>query len=130
MYINPEKQSKHVPGGEKYEALLKKMGRKPSYFTCDTNELSKLFKKYAGTGQKEYGRKNGKMTWNNKEVIIANRKIIGYVVKEDSTEVPTSYFKIHYSKSGAHLVPLDPKKGERYEKIYRDGVAISWHRGH
>ena len=65
--------------------------------------------------------------WDNKEVIVENHKKIGYVVKEDGTEIPTRYFKIHYSKTGVHLVPLDPKMGDKYAKIHTEGVSISLH---
>lgn len=55
---------------------------------------------------------NKKQEWNKKELIIANNHIIGYVVDRQGTETPTKIAKIHYSKTGVHVVPASPKLGE------------------
>lgn len=107
--LNKEKQSKHMPGGEIFQRHLKKTGRKYSYFILSEEQLEELAKKYAGTGAKQFtkGQK-----WDGKELIVANKEIIGYVVKRNGEEIATNLFKIHYSKTGIHLVPADPKNGD------------------
>ena len=42
--------------------------------------------------------------WNRTEICAAN-KVVGFIVRKDGTEVPTRLFKIHYSKTGTHIVP-------------------------
>ena len=127
--LNPEKQSKHTTDGKIFLDHLAKTGKKYSYFTITTSELENLIKSYAGSGYKHYSKnkQTGRYLWDNKEIIVENHKKIGYVVKEDGTEIPTRYFKIHYSKTGVHLVPLDPKMGDKYAKIHTEGVSISLH---
>lgn len=127
--LNPEKQSKHTTDGKIFLDHLAKTGKKYSYFTITTSELENLIKSYAGSGYKHYSKnkQTGRYMWDNKEIIVENHKKIGYVVKEDGTEIPTRYFKIHYSKTGVHLVPLDPKMGDKYAKIHTEGVSISLH---
>lgn len=125
LNLNIEKQSKHILTGDLFKKHLEKTGKKYSYLTLDNTEIQQYINKYAGTGLKEYGISKGLVKWTKKEIIIANKEVIGYVVKEDGTEIATRYTKMHYSKTGVHVVPLDPKKGEKYEKMYTEGVEIS-----
>ena len=111
--------------GDLFKKHLEKTGKKYSYLTLDNTDIQQYINKYAGTGLKEYGISKGLVKWTKKEIIIANKEVIGYVVKEDGTEIATRYTKMHYSKTGVHVVPLDPKKGEKYEKMYTEGVEIS-----
>ena len=64
-------------------------------------EAEELVRKYAGKGTMKTKRSGG---WNGTEICAAN-KVVGFVVRKDGTEVPTRLFKIHYSKTGTHIVP-------------------------
>lgn len=43
--------------------------------------------------------------WAGREVCSADM-VIGYYVEKDGREGRTRYFKIHYGKSGTHIVPF------------------------
>lgn len=97
--INVGKQNRHILDSKSYTS-----GR--SYLTITTEEAQNLVNKYAGTGILEFS-DSGK--WSKKEIITTD-KIIG-VVKNRLGEIKTNSFKIHYSKTGVHIVPY--KKGRK-----------------
>lgn len=91
--INPGKQDKHIIGSNNYTE-----GR--SYLTISKEKAQDLINQYAGKGTLEFS-DSGK--WNKKEIITVNEKI--GVVKNKNKEIETNSFKIHYSKTGTHIVP-------------------------
>ena len=95
LTIDIGKQGKHIVGHNNYIE-----GR--SFITIPTQELQKLIKKYAGTGELVFD-KNG--VWKNQEVIKAD-KTIGVAVDNRMDEKnQTNTFKLHYGNSGVHAVP-------------------------
>lgn len=95
--IDSGKQDKHIRGSNNYIDSK-------SYLTISSKEAQELVDRYAGSGTISFD-KNGK--WDKKEVIEVDRKI--GVVKTRQGETETNSFKIHYSKTGVHIVPY--KKG-------------------
>ena len=112
--INNEHFERHVKGTRGYEDYLNsnlaKGKNMPSYLTITKEECQKLVDRYAGTGQFKYNPKTDKM----QEIISQNKPIGTYIdpktgqVIEDVTD-----FRIHYSKTGAHIVPTIKGKGKR-----------------
>lgn len=89
--VNEEKQARHVQGS----GYIK--GR--SYLTLSLPEVQKLVDQYKGTGQ--IVRRGGAV-----QEIIHTEKQIGYVFDPvEQTSYPATDFKIHYSKTGVHVVP-------------------------
>ena len=80
----------------------------PPYVTISDSEILELVNTFKGKGEIKLT-KNG--SWDNKETIITNNKIVGIVVNDlTGKSVETSVFKIHYSKEGIHIVPDYPSK--------------------
>lgn len=110
--VNRAAQRKHVKGSKEYEEKSASMRAKgspypaPSYLTIDEDEAERLVKRHAGGGVAK-AKRDG--SWSGQEVCTTDR-VIGYIVKQDGTEVPTRSFKIHYSKRGTHIVPFDPNE--------------------
>lgn len=95
--IDMGKQDKHIKGSNNYKDSK-------SYLTISSKEAQDLVNKYAGKGTINFD-KNGK--WDKKEIIETDKKI--GIVKTKKGETETNSFKIHYSKTGVHIVPF--KKG-------------------
>lgn len=95
--INQEKQMRHNADNHSQDKSYLKSG-------VDPNEL---LHQYSGKGILEMDR-NG--NFSNKEKCTAD-KVIGYAVSSKNgkflKEVPTKQFKIHYSKTGSHIVPTN-----------------------
>lgn len=91
--INQGKQDKHIIGSNNYIE-----GR--SYLTISKEKAQELIYQNAGKGKLEFS-DSGK--WNKKEIITVNENI--GVVKNKNDEIETNSFKIHYSKTGTHIVP-------------------------
>lgn len=91
--INQGKQDKHIRGSNNY-----KEGK--SYLIISKERAQELVDKYAGKGILEF---SDNRKWNKKEIITVD-EIIG-VVKNKNKEIKTNSFKIHYSKTGTHIVP-------------------------
>ncbi len=88
-------QGKHIKGHNNY---IK--GR--SYLTISEEEAQELVNKYAGTGEIL---RTAKGEWRHQEKIKSN-KIVGVDVNDiTGEETSTTWFKIHYSKKGTHIVP-------------------------
>lgn len=105
LSIRAGAQRKHIKGTREYEQHVSVANRsgfqKPSRITISIDEAEELVRKHAGTGTMKTTR-DGK--WNGTEICAAN-KVVGFIVRKDGTEVPTRLFKIHYSKTGTHIVP-------------------------
>ena len=71
-----------------------------SYLTISREEAQELVNKYAGQGQINFNRKG---IWDKREIIDTDKKI-GIVVSKNG-KFDTNSFKIHYSKTGTHIVP-------------------------
>ncbi|MCM1023840.1 MAG: polymorphic toxin type 50 domain-containing protein [Prevotella sp.] len=97
LEINHEKQARHIKGS----GYIK--GR--SYLTISESEAREIVNKQHGTGYIHiYG--NGQI----KETITCD-KIIGVDVNRvTKAETPTNSVKIHYSKTGTHIVPTRRKE--------------------
>lgn len=97
-YVNFEKQRKHnQPTTSKERSFL--------YGGDDLAE--ELFNRYAGRGLRV---KKGAKGYENANCEICEAdKIIGYDFR---LKQKTRFFKIHHSKTGAHIVPFVPKQGE------------------
>lgn len=105
------RQNKHIIGTNEYNIEVnnyKKANKYgPSVVTLTEEEIVDLIKEYSGTGNVNI--RNGK--WDNKEIILDNDKIVGYVINDGTgVQAKTSNFKIHYAKKGIHIVPDYPSK--------------------
>ena len=99
LTVNPEKQARHMLDNPGY-----KPGR--SIIAIPMEDLQELVNQFAGTGEIRRAT-SGK--WRDFEIVEFPDEI-GFVVKLDGTEYATRWAKIHYSKTGVHVVPF--KKGE------------------
>lgn len=98
LTINAEKQSRHMPG-ENYV-----QGR--SVITITMEDLRELVSQFAGTGEILLT-KSGE--WKKQETIDFKREI-GYTINKEGTITKTSKAKLHYSKTGLHVVPYSGKE--------------------
>lgn len=112
--INNEHFENHIRSTKGYEKYLQKNLEKgappPSYLTITKEECQALVDRYAGTGQFKYDPKSTKM-----QEIISQNKPIGTYIDPRTGEVVenTTDFRIHYSKTGSHIVPTIKGKGDR-----------------
>ncbi|APT16498.1 minor capsid protein [Staphylococcus epidermidis] len=103
LELNHEKQNRHQKGHELFERnrkyAMENGSKLPSFTTLSNKELNNLIIKKANTGI--LLTLNGK--FNNKEIIDFG-KIIGkaYVTNKYSE---TTIGKVHYSRTGVHIVP-------------------------
>ncbi|WP_447405239.1 minor capsid protein [Staphylococcus aureus] len=106
--INPEKQNRHSLGHKLYLKnkiyALQNDERFPSYTILSIEELNDLLKKYSMTGKILVD----KFGFNRKE-IINFEKTIGKAYA-GGKYINTAYGKIHYSKTGSHIVPFVSKE--------------------
>ncbi|ADU94518.1 head morphogenesis protein SPP1 gp7 [Geobacillus sp. Y412MC52] len=107
---------KHNPSHKRYLDYVERNAAKglhpPSYLTISYEEANELVKKYAGTGILQF---SGKGKWINKELIKGDKYIGVYVDQTTGEEVKTKDFKIHYSKTGTHIVPtLIKERGKKH----------------
>lgn len=92
LTINPEKQARHMAG----TALP---GR--SVITISQEELQQIVNMQAGHGTIRFDKKGD---WDGLEKIDAG-KTIGYTINREGVIIETTRAKIHYSKTGVHVVP-------------------------
>ncbi|HAR6638206.1 TPA: phage head morphogenesis protein, partial [Staphylococcus aureus] len=106
--INREKQNRHSLGHKLYLKnkiyALQNDERFPSYTILSIEELNDLLKKYSMTGKILVD----KFGFNRKE-IINFEKTIGKAYA-GGKYINTAYGKIHYSKTGSHIVPFVSKE--------------------
>ncbi|MCL1986979.1 MAG: polymorphic toxin type 50 domain-containing protein [Firmicutes bacterium] len=94
--INPEKQGRHFVNHENYIE-----GRS---YLFDWVNPQELVDKYCGKGKFRITKKG---QWDKKETITADKDIGVNVIQDTGLETPTNKFKIHYSKTGTHIVPTE-----------------------
>ena len=92
--INRQKQGRHIPGDREYVE-----GK--SCLLLSMDECSEILYNEAGNGLLVFDRKGN---WKKKERIVAD-KIVGVVKGEEGFSEDTQGLMIHYSKTGAHLIP-------------------------
>ena len=91
--VHPGRQEKHIPNSNNYIE-----GK--SVFAGTKKYAEELIKQYSGSGHP---------IGDNKERVDFG-KVIGYYVDEATGgRYPTTVGIIHYSNSGAHIVPARPK---------------------
>lgn len=111
--INNEHFENHIRGTKGYEKYFRKNLEKgappPSYLAITKEECQALVERYAGTGQFKYDPKSTKM-----QEIISQNKPIGTYIDPRTGEVieNATDFRIHYSKTGSHIVPTIKGKGD------------------
>nr|DAY41195.1 MAG TPA: minor capsid protein [Caudoviricetes sp.] len=106
--INEQKQADHIKGTNEWRRRLETElanGNQiePSYLTISMDEAAKLIKRYSGTGKFLY--KEDPAYIPKKEIIKHNRKIGMYIDQRTGEMFETDSFRIHYRKTGAHIVP-------------------------
>lgn len=110
--INNEQFENHSLGTKAYEDYYNKNLSKgkypPSYLIITKDECQQLVDKYAGTGQFKYNPNATKM-----QEIISQDKVVGTYIDARTGEVIENVkdFRIHYSKTGSHIVPTIKGKG-------------------
>lgn len=91
--VNKHKQNRHIFGS-------KTLKKDSSYFKNDLEALQTIIDEKAGKGVI-------RLTKRNLTEIIQDDRLKGFDVNQDSGEVKeTNKAKIHYSKTGVHLVPF------------------------
>lgn len=106
--INEQKQADHIRGtNEWYRRLETDLANgkqiEPSYLTISMDEAATLIKRYSGTGKFLY--KEDPNYIPKKEIIKHNSKIGMYIDQHAGEMFETDSFRIHYRKTGAHIVP-------------------------
>ena len=106
--INEQKQADHIKGTNEWRRRLETElanGNQvePSYLTISMDEAAKLIKHYSGTGKFLY--KEDPDYIPKKEIIKHNHKIGVYIDQRTGEMFETDSFRIHYRKTGAHIVP-------------------------
>lgn len=94
LTVNTEKQMRHMAG-----TAIK--GR--SVITIPLEELQSIIKAKAGSGQIKF--QKGTYVWKNQEIVDVGREI-GYTVNDKGDILRAKSLKIHYSKTGVHVVPF------------------------
>ncbi len=94
--LNLEKQMRHIPGSPYYQE-----GK--SILTISLQEVQELVNQSAGTGQFL----NPDFT---KERVDFGKPIGIHVDPDNGIRQPTTIALIHYSKSGTHIVPAEPRE--------------------
>lgn len=90
-YINANKQRKHIPGSPEYEA-----GK--SIWSGSVDDAINVFHRLAGNGTRITATKERISTSSN----------LGLYVELDGTAYLTRNAIIHYSNTGAHIIPAAP----------------------
>nr|DAR36889.1 MAG TPA: minor capsid protein [Caudoviricetes sp.] len=106
--INEQKQANHIKGtNEWYRRLKTELANgnqvEPSYLTISMDEAAELIKRYSGTGKFLY--KEDPDYIPKKEIIKHSHKIGMYIDQRTGEMFETDSFRIHYRKTGAHIVP-------------------------
>ena len=106
--INEQKQAEHIKGTNEWHRRLETElanGNQiePSYLTISMDEAAELIKRYSGTGKFLY--KEDPDYIPKKEIIKHSHKIGMYIDQRTGEMFETDSFRIHYRKTGAHIVP-------------------------
>lgn len=97
--LDKKKQGAHIKGNPAYEDRIAR-GEHPSYVTISKMEIQTVINKTSGTGV-FFKRPDGQIT----EKVQWHTQIGVCVEKHSGKEFSTNNAVIHYSKSGAHIVP-------------------------
>ncbi len=101
--LDSKKQDKHIEGTKAYKNAIAK-GIHPSRLTIDQNEIPTLIDRYTKEGEARI-LDNGSI-----RVTFTYDKPIGVSCNPSGAkESVTSVGEIHYSKTGAHIVPIEQK---------------------
>lgn len=92
--LNEDKQGKHIPGHKNYQE-----GK--SVLTISMDDAQRLVNRFAGSGR---------MITANREKVNCHKIIGRYINEQTGANLPTSWISIHYSKTGAHIVPANPEE--------------------
>lgn len=92
--INENKQGRHIVGHKNYVS-----GK--SIMSLSIKEAQSLIDTYSGKGQQIN---------SNKERVDFNRVIGTYINHDTRQREKTTVGIIHYSKTGTHIVPAQPRK--------------------
>ncbi|MDO4680916.1 MAG: minor capsid protein [Aerococcus sp.] len=110
LVVNPEKQDRHRRGSREYKIKEKKRGIAPSYITIDDDKILEIVKENYLDGIVNISHKEGDIQYSSE--IITDSYEYGVDVsgkeEEKGKEYPTNQFKIHFSKTGIHIVPTFP----------------------
>lgn len=106
--INEQKQADHIKGTNEWRRRLETElanGNQiePSYLTISMDEAAELIKRYSGTGKFLYKEDSNYIP--KKEIIKHNSKVGVYIDQQTGEMFETDSFRIHYRKTGAHIVP-------------------------
>ena len=97
--LDRKKQAKHIKGSDRYNKAIRE-GLHPSTLSIDQRQQQALINTYTKTGT-PFLRKNGSV-----RVRFHHSSTIGtYVSSDGSIAKPTQRGQIHFSSSGAHIVP-------------------------
>lgn len=91
LIIHQDKQGKHIPSHHNFQE-----GK--SEIILSIIECQRLIEQFSGTGTR----------LGNKERVNFNKVIGYYVHPESGQKFQTTYGIIHYSQTGAHIVPAKP----------------------
>ena len=100
--IHIGRQKKHIEGTKEYFDKYKDGSNPQSILTVSINKAQELIDKYAGSGKE--GKKDRNGVWT--EFITADEFVGKY--SKNGKYYDTKRFSVHYSKKGAHIVPVEP----------------------
>ena len=98
------RQNKHIEGTKQYKDKYKDGANPQDVLTISMEEAQELVDRYCGKGDPGKSDMNG--TWT--EFMDADHVIGKYYSNGEYHE--TKRFTIHYSKKGAHVIPVRPKE--------------------
>ena len=102
------KQKKHIEGTNEFNTYKKGRNEKgrtvQNILTINDTQVQKLINDFAGKGEPKKVKNNASV---NVEYAEANFIVGKYY--SDGKYYDTKRFAIHYSKSGAHIIPVGPK---------------------
>ena len=98
LEINPEKQNRHIKGTKEYIE-----GR--SYLNISLEEAQKIVYEKSGTGKIHINENNGVKQF--RETVVCDKDIGVAINKNKKRETATNVAKIHYSRAGTHIVPIE-----------------------
>lgn len=96
--ISAQKQNKHILGTKEYERA-KANGENKSVVTYPNPQ--EIVDNYAGYGEIQFVNNH----WKRTELVDVG-EIIGYTITNSGDKYYTQKVKIHYSKTGTHIVPF------------------------
>jgi len=96
--VNVEKQNRHIRDTHEYVE-----GRSYLFDCVDAQEI---VNRYHGTGHTPIS----KSGWGYKEIVVTNDYIGVDIDRNTGRETITNRITIHYSNTGAHIVPAKPTR--------------------